>query len=138
MIERLILTGLLLVIGCSTYSLLTRRQLCRLARFTTKTDPVLGRLRPGVPAVVYFTTPGCVPCRVQQQPTLAALHQELGDEQLQIIKIDAAREPDLANRWGVMTAPTTFIVDSKGKTRTVNHGVADIRKLKHQLSAVWA
>jgi thioredoxin 1 len=99
------------------------------------TDPVLRCLKPNVPAIVYFTTPTCVPCRTQQQPALARLQTELGDH-VQIVSIDAAENPDIADRWGVFSAPTTFVLDSQGKPRQVNHGVADADKLRRQIQAV--
>ncbi|GAB4529756.1 MAG: thioredoxin family protein [Anaerolineae bacterium] len=132
MIERLVIVIALFAAGYAFYTFWTRQQVRRLA--TMPTDPVLQRLKPGIPAVVYFTTPGCIPCRTQQQPALATLAQILGENNVQIIKIDATEDPDAADRWGVLSAPTTFIVDAQGKTTAVNHGVADVDKLKRQIS----
>ena len=134
MIERLIISVVLLTLGVIVYQLYTRLQINRLAAMTTDDDPVLQKLTGGIPAVVYFTTPGCIPCKVQQQPALLKLTEELSNG-VQVIKIDATQEPDIAARWGVMSAPTTFILDAAGKTRAVNHGVADTNKLKRQITA---
>lgn len=134
MVERIAVTLILVVAGLTVYQLLTRRQL-RLATVNAAADPILRELRSGVPAIVYFTTPTCIPCRTQQQPALKRLQDELGD-QIQIIRIDAMENPEAANRWGVFSAPTTFILDSQGQPREVNYGVADAKKLKRQIQAV--
>lgn len=135
MIERVVVTLLLLIIGFVAYDGLRRYQVHRLAS-AVKTDPILRDLKPNVPTIVYFTTPTCIPCRTQQQPALTLLQRELGDDHIQIVKIDATEQPDAADRWGVFSAPTTFVLDAHGKPREVNHGVADADKLKRQLQAL--
>lgn len=131
MLERAIFAGALAIVLVLAYLLLKRNQLQRVARSGT-VDPLLLGTRPGVPTIVYFTTPNCAPCRYQQKPALAKLQEELGDG-IQIIEVDAAEQPDDAKRWGVFTAPTTFILNAKGSPCTVNHGVADTRKLAQQV-----
>lgn len=133
MVERVVFSLALLIVGVLVYRGFTRYQLRHVAAGQV-TDPVLQGLKPGIPAVVYFTTPMCIPCRTQQQPALARLQSELGDA-VQIIKIDATENPDIADRWGVFSAPTTFILDGNGQPHDVNHGVADAGKLKRQLQA---
>jgi thioredoxin 1 len=95
----------------------------------------LESLKPGIPAILYFTTPTCAPCKTVQRPALARLGERLGDH-LQIIEVDASVRPDLADYWGVLTVPTTFIIDSKGRPRCVNHGVASAEKLLKQIETV--
>ena len=89
----------------------------------------------GVPAVLYFTTPDCVPCKTMQRPALTRLQAHLGDS-LQVIEIDAVAQPDLADHWGVLSVPTTFIIDGYGQARRVNHGVASADKLQAQIEEV--
>jgi thiol-disulfide isomerase/thioredoxin len=62
----------------------------------------LEAVRPGIPAILYFTTPSCQPCRTLQRPALAKLKERLGDRQ-QILTVDATERPDLANS-GVLSA----------------------------------
>ena len=133
MIERLIVASLIIGIGFALYRFGTRAQMRRTSAFIAY-DPLLSSLKPGIPAVVYFTTPTCAPCRFQQMPALEQLQRALGNG-VQIIRIDATEQPHDADRWGVISVPTTFIVDKRGQTRAVNHGVADARKLQTQIAS---
>ena len=95
----------------------------------------LESIRPGIPAILYFTTPTCAPCKTLQRPALARLKDHLGEE-LQVIEVDASTRPDLADYWGVLSVPTTFIIDRRGRPRRVNHGVASAEKLLKQIEEV--
>lgn len=95
----------------------------------------LEAIRPGVPAILYFTTPSCAPCKTIQRPALARLQARLGDC-LQVIEVDASVRTDLADYWGVLSVPTTFVIDSRGRPRCVNHGVASAGKLLRQIGDV--
>jgi thioredoxin 1 len=72
------------------------------------------------------------PCKTIQRPALRRLEATLGDR-LQIVEINAQEQPDLARQWGVLSVPTTFLLDSQGKTRHVNYGVTPTEKLLAQL-----
>lgn len=133
MIERLLIVLLLAGTAYITYRLFTRRQLGR-ASATATTDVLLHGIRRDVATIVYFTTPDCAPCRLQQTPTLNRLQEELGDA-LQVIRVDATQDPEAAQRWGVMTVPTTFILDKSGQPRHVHNGVVDAATLKRELQA---
>jgi thiol-disulfide isomerase/thioredoxin len=132
MIERTIFTIVLLLVGFAGYRIFTRYHIARAAA-AVPIDPLLSDLKPGVPVIVYFTTPTCAPCETQQTPALKRLQSELGEHNIQIVKVDATENPDAADRWGVFSAPTTFILDSQRQVREVNHGVADAPKLKRQI-----
>lgn len=134
MIERMVFVIFLMVAGAVAYRLYTRYHL-QWAAASASVDPLLHDLKPNVPAIVYFTTPTCAPCRTQQQPALARLQAELGEEGIQIIQIDATQNAEAADRWGVFSAPTTFVLDIRRQVRDVNYGVADTDKLKRQLAA---
>jgi thioredoxin-like negative regulator of GroEL len=62
--------------------------------------------------------------------------QERLGERLQVIEVDAAAHPEVAGQWGVMSVPTTFIVDANGQPRHVNHGVTPQDKLLRQLEDI--
>jgi thiol-disulfide isomerase/thioredoxin len=130
MLERALLVIVLFAIGYAAYRLRVSRQIDQVSH-----DPLLDQLQPGIPAIIYFTTPDCIPCRTRQQPALERIRETLGENALQVLQIDATQEPDVADRWGVLSAPTTFIIDSSGQTVAVNHGVADEAKLQRQITA---
>lgn len=133
---RLLLLVLIAGGGWFVYQMIVRANLARAASLVQR-DPLLEQARPGVPTIVYFTTPHCIPCKTQQQPALRRLEDRLG-AQVQIIQIDATRDPEAAQRWGVMTAPTTFVLNSQGQPAAVNYGVADEDKLIRQIEAASA
>lgn len=87
---------------------------------------------PNKPVIVYFTTPDCAPCKTVQRPALNRVSQLLG-ERLEVVEIDASQRPDLAKIWGVMSVPTTFLLDAGGEARFVNNGVTRAEKLMEQL-----
>lgn len=103
-----------------------------LLRRVGRRDQGLEGFQPGRPGVLYFTTPTCQPCITQQRPALARLQQQLGD-QVQVVQVDATQRPELADYWGVLSVPTTFIIDAQGRPRGINHGVASTDKLRRQL-----
>ncbi|HCB01581.1 MAG TPA: hypothetical protein DEP19_04285 [Anaerolineae bacterium] len=90
---------------------------------------------PNKPVIVYFTTPDCVPCKTIQRPALDKLTSTYGDT-FQVLEIDATERPDLAKTWGVMSVPTTFLLNARGEARYVNNGVARAEKLMEQLQTL--
>jgi hypothetical protein len=64
------------------------------------------------------------------------LRQAVSKDRLQIIEINAYESPELAKEWGVLSVPTTFILDIQGTPRQVNHGVASAEKLLEQLEHI--
>lgn len=130
MIERLVIVAVLAILGVVVYQLYTRRQLAQISA-KSSADPILNGLKPEVPTIVYFTTPNCIPCKTQQQPAIKKVRDT---QEVQVVQIDATQDPDAASRWGVMSAPTTFVLDSSFKPKSVNHGVADETKLLKQVN----
>jgi thioredoxin-like negative regulator of GroEL len=82
----------------------------------------------GAPAVLYFYGPACAACDTQKR-ALETLSVE-------VVPVDAAREPELASWAGVMTIPSTAIVDPARRLRVVNHGFKPARELSEQLAAI--
>ena len=128
---RFILAVGIIGLGAAAYWLVNHRLLVRAKNniFT------LFKKLPNKPVIVYFTTPDCVPCKTVQRPALDQIRNLLG-EKLQVIEIDASERPDLAKRWGVMSVPTTFLLDARGEARYVNNGVARAEKLMEQIQAL--
>jgi thiol-disulfide isomerase/thioredoxin len=118
----------IIVVGMSVYWLVNQRLLVR-ARNNVFS---LFSTFPNKPVLVYFTTPTCAPCKTVQRPAIDKIVKLLG-EKLQVVEIDATARPDLARTWGVMSVPTTFLLDSRGEARYVNNGVARAEKLMEQI-----
>jgi thiol-disulfide isomerase/thioredoxin len=133
MITRIGIAAVLIAIAFGAYAVGTRWQVARLRRQSGETG-VLAGLRPGVPGVVYFWSDSCAPCKLVQKPALEQLQTELGPNGVQVIAIDALERPDLADEWGVLGLPTTFIVDRAGQPRHVNHGVTRADQLRQQIA----
>jgi thioredoxin-like negative regulator of GroEL len=134
MIERLILAGMLIALGVIAWIAWNRLSLRRLALHTA-VDPLLASAVPGVPVILYFTTPFCMPCKTQQQPALQALIQEWAGR-VQVVQVDATADPAAADRWGVISAPTTFVLDAARTPRFVNRGVAPRDLLAQQVGSL--
>ena len=126
--------GLAVVIiglGATAYWLLSQWMLLR-AR--SNVFSLFSKL-PEKPVLVYFTTPDCVPCRTVQRPAIERVSNMLG-KNLEVIEINAYDQPELAQTWGVMSVPTTFVLDTRGEARYVNNGVARAEKLLEQIRAL--
>jgi thioredoxin-like negative regulator of GroEL len=88
--------------------------------------------RRGRPVLLYFSSPTCAPCRTVQRPAIQRL-SEMVAGRLEVVEIDASERPELASQWGVLSVPTTLVIDAHGKPRHVNHGVAPVEKLLSQI-----
>ncbi len=131
MLERLLLVLAIGIALVMIYHIARRLSLRRKSRHALELD----QYHVGKPAILYFTTPGCAPCKTIQRPALEQIADLLG-EKIQIIEIDALVETQLADKWGVLSVPTTFIIDHLGRPRGMNHGIAKAEKLIHQLFEV--
>jgi thiol-disulfide isomerase/thioredoxin len=118
----------IIAVGLFAYWLFNQRLL---GRAQNQALALVGVL-PNKPMIVYFTTPDCAPCKTIQRPALSKLLSLTGDS-VQVVEIDATQRPDLAKQWGVMSVPTTFLLDARGEARYVNNGVTRVEKLMEQL-----
>jgi thiol-disulfide isomerase/thioredoxin len=127
MLERLLIALLLAALGVAAFRAYTGWQRRRASRYTSR----LNR-----PAVLYFRSDQCAPC-VTQGRFLQQIAERYGDR-LQIEKIDADVESERAQQYGVITLPTTLVVDRRGLVRHANYGLADAGKLTRQLETLIA
>jgi thioredoxin-like negative regulator of GroEL len=117
--------------GLVLYWLINQRLLVRAQNNISTLFDIL----PNTPVIVYFTTPDCAPCKTVQRPAIQKVTTLLG-ESVQVVEIDATERPDLAKTWGVMSVPTTFLLDARGEARFVNNGVTRAEKLMEQLQSL--
>ncbi len=131
-LTRVLIVALLAGVGVGLYRAWRAAGLKRVGGAVSE----LAGWRPGHPTVVYFTAPGCVPCQTVQRPALERLTDR--HQGVTVIEIDASARPDLADRWGVLSVPTTFVLDPAGRPLHANHGVTREHVLEQQLLALGA
>jgi thioredoxin 1 len=86
----------------------------------------------GRPSILFFSGATCTICHTAQRPALDRLAPEL-DGRVEVREIDVAEQPALAQRFKVMSLPTTVVVDAEGRARAVNAGFASAALLRTQL-----
>ena len=87
-------------------------------------------VQPGRPAILYFTTDSCVQCRLQQAPALERLAADTG---ISVHRVDAVTQSDLTAFYGVMTVPTTVVLDPQRRPKAINYGLTPLQKLHEQV-----
>lgn len=90
------------------------------------------------PGIVLFTADYCGPCKHRQRPTIQKVIAHFGEQTIQFIMVDVDQLPEVANRWGVMSLPTTVVLDKDGKPIHINHGVTPQETLQRQLQTLFA
>jgi hypothetical protein len=82
--------------------------------------------------VLAFSTPQCQQCHLLQKPALAEVAAQT--EQVEILSIDALEQPELAERYGILTVPSTVVLAPNGRASAVNYGFAPARVLLEQIA----
>ena len=131
MLERIAVFVIILLSAAGLYLLGQRA----LLRWRSKRGLGFSGFVTGRPAILYFTAPGCVPCKQIQRPALETIREQFGDG-VQIFEYDASENVHLANQWAVISVPTTFLIDSLGRPRKMNNGAALSDKLISQLGEI--
>lgn len=127
-LERFLLAVAISGLAVAAYLLLNRFTLQRASSKVSR----FPSYQSGLPAIVYFTTPTCAPCKTVQRPTIERMKTSHG-KWFQVIEVDASQQPEIAQEWGVLTVPTTFVIDASGQPRYVNQGIVTAKKLIQQL-----
>lgn len=124
MLERLIITTLLIIIGTGAYATLKRRHV----RVIGGLDAVTAG-----PTVLYFASESCAACPSQERylQQLVAKH-----DGLEVQKIDAELEQETAAKYRVFTLPTTILLDPQGEVREINYGLTHTQKLIQQVTKI--
>lgn len=137
MADRLLLTAILILVGAGLYAVAKGLHLRvlgrRLVNLGQSMVPGLAAFRPGQPALLYFTTPQCVPCRTVLKPTLRRLSAEL-ENRFQVLEVNAQSQPEAVRYWHILSVPTIFVLDPQGKPRHVHYGVVGSEVLRAELS----
>jgi thioredoxin 1 len=134
LLERLLVLLIATVVLAAAYTLCRWSQSRRLAAAARTPLPadLDALVRAGRPALLYFTTADCVQCRFRQTPILKQLsaHTDVA-----VHTLDAVQHETAARFFGIMTVPTTVWLDAERRPVAVNHGLATLDQLLHQLSA---
>jgi thiol-disulfide isomerase/thioredoxin len=96
--------------------------------------PFDGLLPVGRPAVVAFTLPSCGDCRARQAPALERLRAQDPAVAITVLPVDG--HGALVERLGILTVPSTVVLDARGGVRFLNQGFADEVRLAGQIAAV--
>jgi hypothetical protein len=134
MLERLIILcmcGVLLYVG---WQFLRWQQARRLRKLAVE-RPFAGLLPHAQPAIVAFSLPTCGECRARQTPVLNRLEAQFGTA-IQVKTLRADTYTELADKLGIMTVPSTVVLDRQGVVRFLNQGFADEQRLTEQLAAL--
>lgn len=137
MAERLLILTLGIVLAlaaCAAWRFWQQRRLRTLA-ITAAPPEVVRLVDRQRPALLYFTTADCVQCRLQQAPILNQLAVKVD---VAIHKLDAVEQEAMARFYGIMTVPTTIVLDAQLRPVAVNHGVAPLQRLQAQIEGISA
>ena len=134
MLERLLILALVATAIISAWAFLRERQRRRLHSLVA-TRPFAGLVPFGRAAVVALTLPTCVECRTRQTPAIERLRTRLGAS-IHIVTLSAETHADLVTQLGVLTVPSTVVLDPAGTVCFLNQGFADETRLAQQVAAL--
>ena len=100
----------------------------------TNPDDATGKARVHILA---FSLPDCHQCHWMQAPALQRV-VEARSNVVSVIDIDTASSLELAQRYQVLTVPTTVVLDATGQAHAVNYGFANTKRLLEQVDEVLA
>ena len=138
MLERLVILGILIVLVVLAVVVVRAWTRARAGRLTRGSpEPLwrqLGTTPDGRQTVIAFSTPACAACHTAQRPALELLEQQLGVQSVRVIHVDAARQPEVARVFGVLTVPSTVVLAQSGYVAAVNQGFTPAPRLAAQLA----
>jgi thioredoxin 1 len=133
MSERFVILAVAIAAALLIYALwkLWQRRRLRSLREVTKPVHLPPDVTAGKPTVLYFTTSDCAQCRYQQTPILTQLQARVD---VAVHRLDAIEQQALAKVYGIMTVPTTVVLDPELRPVAINHGVTPLQKLHGQVA----
>ena len=87
--------------------------------------------------ILAFSSADCRQCHEMQIPALQRVLDARGSK-VSIAEVDAPNSPDLAQRYRVLTLPSTVIMDAAGRAHAVNYGFANTQHLLDQVDEILA
>ena len=137
MLERLILIAIVAiatVVAIKAMSAWTRAR-TRTIQSQLPAWEALGDMPDGRPTLIAFSSPSCASCHTAQAPAIDLAQQRRGADQLRVINVDVAGQPNVANAFGVLTVPSTVVIGADGsQIVAINHGFAPSTRLLEQLA----
>ena len=136
MITRLLLLTLGIALFAASVWLWRRFVAWRLTRLAQTALPTTGSSAlptadDAQPSLLFFTAEWCAQCKLSQSPILVQLAEITG---VPVRTVDAVAEEELARHFGVMTVPTTVVLDRGRRPVAVNYGLASLQTLQAQLA----
>lgn len=128
--ERLLIILILGLVGMGAYTAVKQRHVRRLNRHITPP------FDDGRPTLLYFRSETCAACPTQARYLAQVMGDEAGNGRVTLHTINVDHEPDRAKQYGVMTLPTTMLLDSAGQVREINYGLTPPHKLQQQLNTI--
>jgi len=102
------------------------------SRGDTNADASLSLVR-----ILAFSSDDCRQCHEMQIPALQRVLDARGS-MVSVAEVDTPNSPDLAQRYRILTLPSTVIMDAAGRTRAVNYGFANTQRILDQVDEVLA
>ncbi len=130
--ERLLVILILGLVGTGAFTAFKQVQVRQVNR------RILAQPTAGQPALLYFRSEGCAVCPTQARYLEEVLAREGGNGRFSLQTINVDHEPDRAAQYGVMTLPTTMLLDAAGKVREINYGLTPAHKLQQQINTVFS
>jgi len=87
--------------------------------------------------ILAFSSDDCRQCHEMQIPALQRVLDARGS-MVSVAEVDTPNSPDLAQRYRILTLPSTVIMDAAGRTHAVNYGFANTQRLLDQVDEVLA
>jgi Thioredoxin len=81
--------------------------------------------------ILAFRSDDCGQCHRLQTPALARV-KALRGELIEVVDVDAPTSPALAERYSVLTLPTTVVLAPDGRAHAINYGFATSEQLLRQ------